>query len=164
MQFDRLMTFGPARANDVAAVAELYKSVTGLPGCTWNNNYPTVQDAQNDFSANCLYVLRGNDSIIGAVSVVPENELDNIVLWHDCSPCREIARLAVAPEHQGHGYGKLMLQQLFCQLEHTGVRAIHLLVAQCNPAAIRTYTALGFTLLGKCKRYDTDFYIAEKLL
>lgn len=159
------LRLAPAQEADLPRVAALYRSVIGRPGCAWNDAYPTLEDIALDFSAGGLYVLRRGAEVIGAVSVVPEHELDDLSCWCIADGAQqEIARVVIDPREQGHGYAEAMLKQLFCALKAQGCSAVHLLVAQDNPAALATYRALQFRFLGACTRYGHDYLICEKPL
>ncbi len=150
---------------DLGNVEHLYKSVIGQIGCAWNEKYPSAEDIMNDYNAGCLYVFSNKYQTIGAVSVVPENELDDIDYWTiKDGTHKEIARVVISPSFQGKGYSKKMLLQLFSILSAQGCKAIHLLVSKENPAAINLYKALGFCFLGECYRYEHSYFICEKEL
>ena len=66
-----------AEKEDLPVVARLYSEAAGRTGCTWNEYYPTKEDAENDLAHGCLYVYENRKEVIGAISVVPENEHDS---------------------------------------------------------------------------------------
>ena len=158
------MEFRKAKETEIEAIAALYESVKGQKGCTWDEFYPSIDTAREDFSCGGLYVLTEENSVIGAVSVVGENELDDENCWREKTNAREVARIAVAPSRQGQGLAAEMLKILFRELEMSGCRAVHLLVAKENPPALRTYQKLGFDFLGDHFVYDNDFFMCEKIL
>ena len=49
------------------------------------------------------------------------------------------------------------------QMRTDGCRAVHLLTAKGNPAAVRTYDHLGFGSLGECFRYGDEYFLCEKV-
>jgi mycothiol synthase len=53
--------------------------------------------------------------------------------------------LAVAPDHQGHGLGAVMLQPAFARFAAAGLAAAQLGVASDNPRALRLYERVGMT-------------------
>lgn len=57
-----------------------------------------------------------------------------------------------------------MLRALFAELKTHGCNAIHLSVACCNEAAIRTYQKLDFAFLGECEMYGNRYFLCEKKL
>ena len=153
-----------ATQNDVPAILALYSSAVGRPGCTWNENYPTDEELSLDLAHGCAYVYTLDSSVIGAVSVVPENELGEYDFWEvNNDNCREIARVVISMQQTGHGYAGDMVGALLRILKDNGCEAVHLLVAQCNPAAKETYRKLGFTVKAETSMYGND-YFAEELI
>ena len=161
----KAMIFRKASAGDLAQIAVLYTSAIGTEGCTWDQEYPGELEIHGDFAAGGLYVLEEESCVIGAVSVVPENELDELGCWEltDGSQ-REIARVVIARGHAGRGLAGRMLSRLFEELKASGCHGVRLAVACGNGAAIRTYQKLGFTFLGECEMYGSRYYLCEKEL
>ncbi len=154
-----------AVVQDVSAVARFYKTIIGREGCTWNEQYPTKTNAEYDCSNGNLYVVKDNTGvIIGAVSIVTENELDNIQAWKVKTNHKELARIAISEEYMGKGYAAEMLRQLFDELKNSGCAAVHILAAVDNSSANHLYDSFGFSYLGKCLKYGHEFYIREKEL
>lgn len=149
---------------DAPAILALYSSAVGRPGCTWNVNYPTSEELSLDLEHGCAYVYNLDEVVIGAVSVVPENELGECEFWEvNNDNCREIARVVISERHTGHGYASDMVGALLRILKDNGCEAVHLLVAQCNPAAKKTYAKLGFTVKAETSMYGNE-YFAEELI
>ena len=69
---------------DAAQVLSLYESAKSGAFCVWNDSYPTIAEIQHDLETENLYVMTDGSKVIGAISVVPENELDDF----DCCPVR----------------------------------------------------------------------------
>ena len=90
------MIFRKATQADRAAIYALYRSLVGTPRCTWDENYPGWLQINEDLAAGGLYVMAQGDSILGAISIVAENELDALPCWK-CRMAKEIARVAVTP-------------------------------------------------------------------
>lgn len=152
-----------ARYDDIAAVSDIYKdSAKRGDGSTWNEFYPTVDDAANDLGANRLFVLEEYGRVVGCVSVAPESELSDIDLWkYQCPDALEMTRLGVSPDRRRRGIAKEMAKALICCLFERGCSAIHLLAAKQNVAAINMYKSLGFDFMGECRMFDIDFYACE---
>lgn len=153
-----------ATREDLPQILKLYRSVVGAKGCTWDAFYPNEDTLFEDFEAGQLFVLWKDEQMLGAGSIVPENELDDLEYWAFPEKARELARIVIAPEHQGRGYGSLLVQKLCDRLAQTGCKAVHLLVAQENTSAQRMYQKIGFQGKGTCHRYDIDFFAYEKEL
>lgn len=153
-----------ATSQDLDEILSLYRSVLGKNGCTWTEQYPCREIAEEDLAAQSLYVLREGARIVGTVSVVPENELDDLPFWTvpGAESC-EIARIVIAPAEQGRGLAYQMLTALWDALRAQGktYRAAHLLVSPGNPAALHTYERLGFQKRGECEEYSQFWYAYE---
>lgn len=146
-------------------VLALYQSVTGGAFCTWNEYYPGMQQIREDVESNNLFVLTSGGNIIGAISIVPENELDGLDCWKiKDGKIAEIARVAVAPEYQGKGLALKMVVETEKVLKSRGYRAVHLLAAKVNIPACRTYQKAGYQLLGECDMFGHLFCVYEKEL
>lgn len=156
------MTFRKALAEDLDRVLVVYGSVKNREFCTWNEYYPGEEEAIGDIRAGTLYVLEENSKIIGTLSVVPENELDGLPCWEYNDRAAEIARIAVVPEHQGHGIAMQMVAEIEKELLNTGVKAIHLLVAKINKPAYTTYLRSGFSVRGETFMYGNSYFACEK--
>ena len=160
----RLSVLKLASKEDLPQILKLYRSVIGKPGCTWNVFYPNEATLQEDFDAHCLYALYKGKIMVGAGSIVHTNELDDLDCWQFTENVREIARIVIAPEYQGKGYGKHLVRKLCLKLESMGCKAAHILVAKENHHALNLYRQTGFENKGSCHRYDLDFYAYEKKL
>ena len=157
------MIFRKAEQQDLKAVHNLYASLVGSPFCVWDDQYPGWVDINEDFENGTLYVMAQGNAILGAISIVVHNELDQLPFW-TVANAREIARVAVSPQHQGKGIAKKMVEEITGILRCQGVRAIHLLVAEENPPAQRVYRKCGFQFLGTCFMFGHDYIGCEKIL
>lgn len=157
--------FIAAGAGEADQVLALYCSVTGGTYCTWNETYPGMQQIREDLESNNLFVLKSGEKIIGAISIVPENELDELELWEmKDGRIAEIARVAVAPEYQGKGLAQKIVSEIETVLKNRGYRAVHLLAAKVNIPACRTYQKAGYRLQGECDMFGHHFCAFEKTL
>lgn len=160
------LCFRKAKQNEKNAVSALYRSAIGREGCTWNEFYPGEIELREDFETGNLYVLAENrGAVIGAVSVVHTNELDDLACWQMTGySVREIARVVISEAYHGHRYSEKMLQELFRIFKAEGCRAVHLLVGVKNAAAQKVYRSLGFTCRAACQLYGEHYYAYEKIL
>jgi len=156
------MEFRKADVSEKGKILSLYRSVLGSEFTTWDEEYPNIKTIEWDLSAGSLYVMAEVDEIIGAISIVPENELDWVPYWKVREGAREIARFVVAAAYRGRGIAQKMLAETERILAHGGCRAVHLLVACKNIPAYRTYVKAGYTMLGKCEAYGGIYYACEK--
>lgn len=157
--------FSAAGSGDADQVLMLYQSVTGGAFCTWNEYYPGMQQIREDVDSNNLFLLKSDGNIIGAISIVPENELDGLDCWKiKDGKIAEIARVAVAPEYQGRGLALKMAGEIENVLKSRDYPAIHLLAAKVNIPACQTYRKAGYQLRGECDMFGHRYYAFEKEL
>ncbi|KRA17742.1 MULTISPECIES: ribosomal protein S18-alanine N-acetyltransferase [unclassified Lysobacter] len=64
-----------------------------------------------------------------------------------------ILNVCVAPEQQGHGYGRRLLHALLQVARGRGAQRVFLEVRPSNPGAIALYHAEGFNEIGRRPRY-----------
>ena len=156
--------FLPAKKEDLPEVLRLYRGVIGKRGCTWSISYPNEATLYEDFRAGKLYVLRQRGKLVGAGSIVPRNELDDLDFWQQKEQAGEIARIVIRPDRQSRGYGKHLVDMLCQVLRRNGCKAVHLLAAKENRHALNLYRESKFHNVGTCHRYDIDFFAYERKL
>ncbi len=152
-----------ARPDDAEAVLSLYQSAKGGEFCAWSDSYPDMLEIEHDLETWNLYVMTQDSKIIGAVSVVPENELDVLDCW-SCKDSREIARVVISREYRGKGLSFELVRFIESILYKDACRALHLSVAKINIPAYKTYIKAGFVTVGEVKMFGNSYYLMEKLL
>lgn len=70
----------------------------------------------------------------------------------------ELLMITVAPEYQGRGFGKVLLQHTLQTLQNKGATCLFLEVRESNKAAIALYETLGFCETGR----RSGYYPAKK--
>ncbi len=65
----------------------------------------------------------------------------------------ELLTITVAPEAEGQGYGRLLLESLLAEASARGAERLFLEVRQSNVRAMRLYESAGFTIAGMRKNY-----------
>lgn len=153
-----------AKKEDLTEILKMYRSVIGKNGCNWSISYPNEATLHEDFRTENLYILWRGKKMIGAGSIVPKNELDDLDVWHHREKAGEIARIVIAPEYQSKGYGKHLVKKLCYKLDSKGHTAVHLLVSTENHHALNLYREAGFHCMGQCERYGHSYYAYEKKL
>jgi len=160
----RDFVFRDATDGDAEEILALYDSVRNEENCTWDEEYPCRANIEEDLAAQCLFVAENDGEIIGAISINPENELDETVLWQTRANAMELARVAVklAYRKQGVGLGMVIRAQRIAF--ERGAKCIHLLVAQKNIAARRNYEKAGYASIGSVHSWGEDYFAMEKPL
>ena len=157
------VNFRLAQWGDAQQVLSLYQSAKDGRFCVWNDSYPTMTEIAHDLETKNLYVMTDGSRIIGAISVVPENELDDFDCWA-CKDGKEIARVVVDKSHQGQGLSLEMVKSIASILQKSDCQAIHLSVVKSNLPAYKTYVKAGFTVVGEAQIFGNDYYLMEKAI
>lgn len=158
------MDFRKAEEIDSERVLKLYKSVLGGQFTVWNELYPGKEEIRHDTENGCLYLLTDGKNIAGAVSIVPENEMDCQIAWQYTENVREISRICISPDYQGRGLSFALVNNISEVLKERGYGAVHLSVAQKNIPAIKNYRKLGFEFRGEAVMYGNSYFLCEKKL
>lgn len=154
-----------ASAGDKDEVLALYRAQIGREFCPWNEDYPSEDEIDLDLSRDALFVLKTDGQIKAAISLEEDEDVDSLECWStDLKPSGSIARVAVIPDEQSKGYGRIMLQYAMDELKRRGYKGIHFLVNKHNVKAIRSYAVFGFDVVGDCHMFEQDFLCYEKRL
>ena len=142
----------------------LYRAVIGTPFCVWDESYPGEEEIQNDLASGTLYVLERDGEVIGAISIVPENETDDLDCWKVKENAREFARVVVRPDCQHQGLSFYLVDGIIQELKKQHAAAIHIAVAKRNIPAQKLYRKMGFDFCGESEIFGSNYYLCEKIL
>ena len=157
-------TFRKARADEADTVFALYQAVIGMPFCVWNDEYPGRTEIRHDLETGNLFVLEQEKKIIGAISLVPENELDDLDCWSSDRSVAEFARVVLLPEEQGNHLAQLLVSGILEEMRSRGYENVHISVAKENLPAQKTYRRMGFDFVGEEEMWGHRFFLCEKKL
>ena len=158
------MEFRLAKKEELPAVLELYHSVIGSKFCTWDDDYPGIENINEDYGNHSLFVLTEGQMIMGAVSIVPDNELEELDCWQYRENTAELARVVIRSELQGKGLSKRLVTEAETVLKQSGIKAVHLLAAVKNLPANKCYASCGYVRYAPIEMYDNLYYPCEKWL
>lgn len=153
-----------AKKEELTDVKTLYSSVINTPYCIWNEEYPSDFEIDLDYKSDKLFVLKYNEQIIGAASIVPENEMDDIDCWTEVNNSCEIARIVIHKDYQGKGLAKILVSLLIEEIKILKYKSIHLAVHVDHIPAYKTYTGLGFKMVGSTFMYGHNYKLLELLI
>ncbi|WP_035051789.1 ribosomal protein S18-alanine N-acetyltransferase [Andreprevotia chitinilytica] len=106
------------------------------------NPHPwTAKQWQDTFNVQRVFGLRDGTKVIGAAVV--SRVLDEA----------ELLMIAIAPDRQGNGLGRHLLEALLSQLGREGVREMFLEVRAGNARAQALYQAVGANEIGQRRDY-----------
>lgn len=157
------MKLSLAEKKDLDNVLLLYESVKKTKYCAWDSEYPTIENINYDFEHDCLYVLKGDEKVIGAISINYEPEFDDVKdVWLYTESVYEIARVVVDVNYQNKGLAEYMVNEICKILINKGMCAIHLAVNVNNLPAVSLYKKCGFYTLCEVNKFNSQFYLLEK--
>lgn len=158
------MVFRKANIEEAGEIRALYMSVIGKPFCAWDETYPGEIEINGDLAAGTLFVLEENGEIIGAISAIPENEMDRFDCWKIRSNVREFARVVIRPDYQHKGLSSRLVEGVTLEFRKWNVSAIHISVVKDNIPALKLYRKAGFDICGEADMYGLSFYLCEKII
>ena len=144
---------------EIPEIVNIYRSLIGTPGCTWDLDYPNKETAEYDIENKWLYILKKDKKIVAAASAGDFNELEDLH-WTLEKPC-ELARIGVMPAMQRQGIGTFILRNIIDAMQEKGFDGIRLLASKTNHGALTLYEKNGFLRCGEVFRFDIDFYCYE---
>ena len=119
------MKIRPASSDDLSMILAIENLTNQIP---WTKEQFISSVEVGHYSV----VLESQEGVLGFAiysPIVPESHLLNI---------------AIAPNHQGHGLGRKLLQKVIMQNKILGVKSITLEVRVSNNSAISLYESEGF--------------------
>ena len=158
------MEFRKAKLDDILKIKNLYDSVKGSEFFTWHDEYPGDFELNEDFNTDNLFVLEDNNDVIGAISFIPENELDDVEGFQIYEDACEFARVAIRKDYQGKGLSKLLVTNIIEEAKKRNKKTIHILVAKINIPAQKLYESCGFNFIRDIYKFQTDFILCELVL
>ena len=153
----------PARREELAFVMQMYNDARSFEGCAWDDDYPDEDILNDDFFSDRLYVLVLKNQIIGAISVLFDENLEEFECWKiQSARSVEFARVVISKECVGQGYGTKMVSETLELLKRMEYDSVRILVSPSNPSAIAVYKKLGFDFLRVESFPYGDFWLCEK--
>lgn len=154
-----------ASNNNIAEIIDIYHSLIGKDGCTWDLEYPCIDDVKNDIKKDSLYIVRNDSEIIAVAAAGEDDELESLSCYSKDikKPC-DLARIAVKGNYQNRGIAKYLIGYIEKDVIKRGFDGIHFLVSKTNPHAKAVYDKLNYSCCGECIMYEKDWYCYEKKL
>lgn len=152
---------------DAAEIYGIYDALKGLPGCTWDEEYPTLEFVRNDIEKrNSLYKVTDETGMIIAAAYLGEFEEIERPECFDKSFRRlgELSRVGVKREYHRKGVAFGLITHLLGEAARLGYDGVALLVGTENHSAMRLYEKAGFERCGETFLYDTHWYCYQRNL
>ncbi len=151
-----------ASEEDRAEIMALYSLQLGREFCPWDEDYPSNETIDFDLSRDALFVMKKEGRIVAAISLDEDEAVNALPCWDkSLEPEGELARLAVHPDEQNSGLGRVMFKFGTEELKRRGYRGLHFLVNRYNTKALRCYAKFNCNMVGECHMYDQDFFCYE---
>ena len=154
-----------AKEDELPFVWKMYEDAKSYDGCVWNEEYPDKEFLLEDFKSGNLLVFVMKNEIMGAISIEFDDELDDFDCWKvQSQKSVGFARVVIAKDFLGQGYGTKMVDELLKIYEQSGWEVVRILVSPKNLSAMAIYKKLGFEFLCIKNVFDQDFWLCEKAL
>lgn len=151
-----------AQPSDAEEIAEIYHSLIGMPGCTWDETYPTIDFVRRDIESHSLYKAVDGDTIVACAYLGEFEELERPECFDKTvRNFGEFSRVAVRREYQRRGIARELLEYLIKEAPKRSYDGIALLVGTENHSAIALYEKIGFKRCGSGNLYETDWHFYE---
>lgn len=137
-----------AKQEDLKDIKDIYiKIVNNMisNGITiWNNYYP-IEVFEQDIKNNNLYLLKDNNSILGAFVMYEHKEIEKDVEWSDInSKAYLLNRVGVNVDYLRKGIGQKLVEEACNLAKEKNAKYLRLLVCQENTPAIKLYEKCNF--------------------
>lgn len=117
----------------------------------WDENYPDLPRLAEDIASKTLFAYRENDRVLGIVVLNETQDPEYAeISWSTLETARNLVvhRLAVAPEHQGKGIARKLMDFGEAWAKEQGYDAIRLDTFSQNPRNQKFYANRGYKALG----------------
>lgn len=108
----------------------------------WIRQYFTLEESDRTLAAAPEQVIEQGGYVF---SLVEDGQVVGVcALFNEGDGMYELARMAVDPDHQGKGYGDVLMETTVAKLDDLGARKVRLLSNTTLKSAIALYRKHGF--------------------
>ena len=152
-----------ALPEDAECIMKLYKTMVGKEGCTWSEDYPSMETLISDIKKGNEFCMKDNNgNIVAAIAIDEDAEVEQLEVWSkEYKNAGELSRLAVREDCQNRGLAKEMIEYVRKEMEKRGYDNIHFLASKTNPAALACYEKMDVEIVGEAFLYETDWWCYE---
>ena len=113
----------------------------------WIAHYFEIEQVDRALFANPKQIIEQGGYVF---SLVEDNQVVGVcALFNEKNGVYELARMAVSPNCQGKGYGKLLLEAVLAKLKTIKAKRVYLVSNTKLKAAIHLYRQYGFTTISE---------------
>ena len=109
----------------------------------WIQKYFEIEEVDKDLAKNPYLIIEQGGYIFSIID--DENVIGICALIHKDNSIYELARMAISNQHQGKGYGSLLLETCLKKLKSISTRKVQLVSNTKLKIAIRLYKKYGFS-------------------
>lgn len=154
-------SFSLARLSDTPEILKLYRSLMGMPSCTWNVDSPNREIVEADINTESLYIVSDKKyKIVAVATICKKIDWDELTCWKTRNPC-DLARFGISIEKQNQEIGSFLLRKIISTARRNGFDGTRLLVSKDNLIAQKMYQQQGFKRVGEKCVYSSDFECFE---
>ena len=161
------VVFREASDADLEGVMALYRSCTAFSPThgndSWNEEYPCREFAEEDLANRGLFVLEHAGEIVGAISLVPEDDWDALPVWQGEASCN-LSRLGIKPQLQKLHLAERMMEEASAVAKARGFRSTRHGSLITNVASNRLYERMGYQNRGRASMYGHEYHCFERIL
>ena len=132
----------------------------------WNNLYPNLEIVRSDICKEEAYSIGSKDCKVATITLNEEQSPEyKAIPWIGLEPVLVIHRLAVHPNFQNQGFGKIIMEFAQAYAKSNGYSCIRMDAFTKNPLALSLYNKLGYEKRGEVyfPGRAIPFYCLEKL-
>jgi Acetyltransferases len=146
-------------------VLEIYEALKGSYGCTWDADYPVIEDVVRDIQSGSLYGIFKDQELIAVAAAGKDDELAHLSCWdRSLKNVCDLARVAVRADYQDRGMAKILITGIEKDGTERGFDGIRLIVGKKNPYAMKLYDSLGYLCCGETSMYGNEWFCYQKKL
>ena len=151
------------KAEDEEEVMNIYQSLIGTAGCTWNSEYPSMEDVRMDTKNSALYCMVDENSYIIAVAAADDDcELNHLTCWKNgIKRWCDLKMVAVKKNMQNQGLGKILVSYIIDDVKKRGFDGMRMIVGKANSSALALYNQLHFKCCGDTYMYGIHWFCYE---
>lgn len=149
--------FEKATLDEVECILKVVKNVVRfmqneLKIDQWDDSYPNIRVLKEDINLNSLYVLKDKKCIIGFICINKElyKEYDQ-VSWEGTKSFKTLHRVAIDPQFQGMGYGKMLYNFAYEVVKKEGIKFIRVDTFSRNIPMNNLIIKQGYNFVGAMK-------------
>lgn len=158
MEIPKKMKISAAEPADAEEIAANYASLIGMPGCTWDEHYPSLEYIKKNIADGSMFKAELDGRIIASAYCGDYEEREVLSCFGSGERLAEFGRVGVVKDFHRKGVAEALLRFLAENAKKRGYSGIALLVGRGNHGAVALYEKLGFERVGESDIYDTEWY------